>query len=531
MSLRSLDPARRAPARGRIRTVGLLIAAVIALPCIAWYVSGSRAVRQDQRELLAAPLAAADDEAQSLARQLAARLEALRRAEAARPFHEYAVDVDVFPEGCVTPLAGESPLTTEPADPLIWTHFQVDEVGQLSLPGLDGRADEDEYRTMQEELDCTVVPRVQATRDARSGRRLQVGDQVVVVEPFVWETLEIAGAPARVALRELRTSEATFMQGFVVRRQEMQATLASRYPVELRPGEASGPGEARLPIDGAPWHVRVDPSSQLAAARLAADGLATGFHLRFAGAVLIAAIAGAAVLLLVVQTERSGRERARFAAAAAHELRTPLAAMRLHAELLADDARLPDPLDDRARTIAEEADRLGRVVANVLGYSRMEHGGLVLHPEPGDLAEAVRTAVERLRPGLEEKGVRLELALPDDPEPARFDRDGLDQILANLLDNAERYSRGARNRTVQIRVDRGSEGPVLAVVDHGSGVAPEIREHLFEPFARTEDPDAPAGLGIGLALVKALADGQSARVDWADLEGARTEFSVRFRPA
>ena len=169
------------------------------------------------------------------------------------------------------------------------------------------------------------------------------------------------------------------------------------------------------------------------------------------------------------------------------------------------------------------------MVTNVLGYSNLERGGLSVNPQPGDLALAVRESVNRLTPSLETKSARLELTITEPLSPTRFDQDAVHQILQNLVDNAEKFSRDASERTISVRLVDGPEGPTLSVVDHGVGIKPATRRKIFEPFARGEDPDAPPGLGIGLALVRALARGQGASVAHSDVEGGGSCFSVTFQ--
>jgi len=143
----------------------------------------------------------------------------------------------------------------------------------------------------------------------------------------------------------------------------------------------------------------------------------------------------------------------------------------------------------------------------------------------------IRDSVVRLGPALEAKGVLLELEIDEAVGEAVFDPDAVHQILLNLVDNAEKYSRGAKNRTIAVRLASRKGQPTLSVADHGPGIDAGVRAHLFEPFARTSDTDAPAGLGIGLALVKALANEQQAAISVSDVVGGGSCFSVEFQPA
>ena len=210
------------------------------------------------------------------------------------------------------------------------------------------------------------------------------------------------------------------------------------------------------------------------------------------------------VVLLVARAERLARERSQFAAAAAHELRTPLAGLQLYGDMIADGLGDPGKLRDYARRMSEEASRLGRVVSNVLGFSQLERGNLSVDPRPGAIDDAIRDLAERATPALERAGAALAVEV----EPgltARFDRDALARILGNLLDNAEKYARASADRTIVVAARRLGDAVELEVRDRGPGVAPAARARLFQPFRRGVGGDGPAGLGLGLALSRSLA--------------------------
>jgi signal transduction histidine kinase len=510
----------------------------ISLPCIAWYIAGSAAAHDAAEELIEEPRLEARQEAQRLAEQLENRLESMLHSESKRPYKDYIGATSEFLGDCSYELRIDSSLAEGPADPLIWTHFQLDEFGRITLPTLGGErrggadAADSVRLAVTDELECAASHRLAALRDwddLSEEQWLNSPGGPTRVGPFRWFTISVREQPALVALRIVRTPSAVLTQGFVVLAESMLGLLTgSPYPVSLHPGEPTQVGEAILLLDEERWTVRADAAAPLDRAERAAAAVRRRFHLGFGLGVLGAALAGAVLVALVWQSDRLAQRRAQFAASAAHELRTPLAGLQLYGEMLAENIGDPGKRVQYARRIADEADRLGRVVTNVLGYSRLERGGLQVKPQPGDLAAAVRQSVAQIRPSLEAKGVQLSLEVAENVSHAVFDRDALHQILINLVDNAEKYTRAATDRTIEIRLADDGGRPVLSVIDHGAGVAPELRARLFEPFTRTTDPDQPAGLGIGLALVKALAAAQAATVSYRDAQGGGSCFTVAF---
>ncbi len=120
------------------------------------------------------------------------------------------------------------------------------------------------------------------------------------------------------------------------------------------------------------------------------------------------------------------------------------------------------------------------------------------------------------------------MEVPEGLPAVRFDRDALAQIVQNLLDNAEKYSRGSADRTIRVALACRPGSLVLSVADRGPGISERLRGSLFKPFARGPDPDAPPGLGLGLALVKALARAQGGEVSCLTGRDGGACFEVRF---
>ncbi len=387
-------------------------------------------------------------------------------------------------------------------------------------------------------------------RDGHLGGGLRdTGKVEVEVRPLIWYTLPVGGEPGLVALRGLETPAGVWTQGFVI----SQATVAqylesSSGPAVFRPAplsrDAAPVGEVRFEVAGTPWEVVLDISQSLleTSSRAAAD---RGRFLRlFLLGSAAAALAGLLVVVMLYQSEHFAQQRARFAASAAHELRTPLAGLRLYGEMLAEGLGDRSRIQEYARRIAAEAERLGRVVTNVLSFTRLERDAFSVDLRPGDLAAAVAAVMERLRPAIEAGGAGVEVELAPDLPAVLFDRDALAHILQNLLDNAEKYSRDVDQRGICVALHRqesqtsasgGAEGAapkarcryvVLSVADNGKGIPRDLRHKLFQPFVRGHHAEAQEGLGLGLPLVKELARAQGGDVSYHDSPGGGAVFTV-----
>ena len=345
----------------------------------------------------------------------------------------------------------------------------------------------------------------------------------ITISPFEWRTLPFAGEPALLAIRQVQTPHGPLAQGFVVDRSTLKSWLATRAAdmvAELHP--AGSRGAALVPG----WSLTVEPNPRtLAQAADDANAVARTFLVRFAGIGSIAVVAAGFVLLLVMRAEKLARERSQFAAAAAHELRTPLAGLQLYGEMLADGLGDPDKMREYASRMSEDAARLGRVVTNMLGFSQLERGSLSVDARVGPLGELLCELAERARPALDRMGAALEIDVAHDLR-ARFDRDALARIVGNLLDNAEKYARGAEDRTIRLAaLDRGDVVEV-SVEDHGPGITDKTK--LFRAFSRgVSSSDGPAGLGLGLALSMSLARGMGGELTYKPRDGGGATFVLQ----
>ncbi|MEZ4402465.1 MAG: histidine kinase dimerization/phospho-acceptor domain-containing protein [Kofleriaceae bacterium] len=344
------------------------------------------------------------------------------------------------------------------------------------------------------------------------GRAGATAPVVITVAPLTWTAVELAGEPALVAVRQVLTPAGARTQGLLVTGATVRAWLAA---LPDPGGALATTGGTELGIAASPWSLRVDAADDVAYARGLTSALHDSFLMKFVPVAVIAVLCGLLVVGVTARGEQLARERVRFAAAAAHELRTPLAGIQLYGDMLAEELGDPTRQRDYAQQIAAEAARLGRVVGNVMGVTQLERGGLTARLDAGDVVEVVREVMVRAEPALLRAGATLELIAPPSAW-ARLDRDAVARILGNLIDNAEKYARAAADRTITISVATTATAVELAVRDRGPGLPSALRRGRFRAFVRGRDPDAPPGLGLGLALSQALAAAMGATLTTRD---------------
>jgi two-component system phosphate regulon sensor histidine kinase PhoR len=228
----------------------------------------------------------------------------------------------------------------------------------------------------------------------------------------------------------------------------------------------------------------------------------------------------------VTDVRRLETMRRDFVANVSHELRTPVTAVRSAAETLqggaADDPRARQKFLD---AIARNAERLQRLIEDLLDLSKIESKQLALKTEPIDLQAITAHALGLVRERAEERGVRLVHAVGADVPHAMADRRALEQILANLLENAVKYCPGA---TVTVRAAARDERVSVSIDDTGSGIAPQHVPRLFERFYRVDAGRSRdvGGTGLGLAIVKHLSEAMGGSVAVESVLGRGTTFTV-----
>ena len=224
--------------------------------------------------------------------------------------------------------------------------------------------------------------------------------------------------------------------------------------------------------------------------------------------------------------------KSEFVSVVAHELRTPLTALQGFTELLLSRAVPPEHAARFLSHLHGEAKRLGRIVAELLDLSRIESGRpLELRREPLDVAELLERNVELF--AAQHRRHRFEWT-PDPGAPMlHADQDAVDRILKNLISNAVKYSPGGGRVVIAARPSAERAGMVeLSVEDGGVGIPASHLSRIFDKYVRVPNRETAAvrGLGLGLALVRALAEAHGGGVEVESLPGKGSTFRV-FLPA
>jgi signal transduction histidine kinase len=223
------------------------------------------------------------------------------------------------------------------------------------------------------------------------------------------------------------------------------------------------------------------------------------------------------------------RMKTEFVANVSHELKTPLALIRLCGETLQLD-RLPraEQRERYYQIITRESERLTHLIANVLNFASIEAGKKTYHLEPCDLTRVVRETLESYRMQLEDKKFEYREELAPSLPLVLADQEAVAQALINLLQNAVKYSPDTRRIEVSTRAEAGSVR--LAVRDHGVGISKEDQSRIWEDYYRTREARAlgTRGSGLGLSLVQHIMKAHSGNVELASEPGAGSEFTLVF---
>jgi signal transduction histidine kinase len=244
---------------------------------------------------------------------------------------------------------------------------------------------------------------------------------------------------------------------------------------------------------------------------------------------LLAVIAAGLVATyrLVRRESEIARLKSDFVANVSHDLKTPLSLIRMFAETLEMD-RVPD--EQRRReyyaVLTRESERLSRLIDNVLDFSRIESGRQRYEIVPGSVEPVIHEVLESFRHPLQQQGFTLDLSIAPDLPDVPLDAEAMKQALANLLDNAMKYS--AERRRIAVSARGEGDGVAVEVADEGVGIPVSERERIFEKFYRIGQSETQGrrGSGVGLALVKHIVEAHGGRVTVDARAGGGSRFTL-----
>ncbi|HET9234185.1 MAG TPA: HAMP domain-containing sensor histidine kinase, partial [Candidatus Eisenbacteria bacterium] len=210
-----------------------------------------------------------------------------------------------------------------------------------------------------------------------------------------------------------------------------------------------------------------------------------------------------------------------------HELKTPLALIRLFSETL-ELGRVPDRQKEKEflRIIHKESERLTHLIDNVLDLNRIEQGRKTYTMRPTDLAGVVRETLDAYHFQLQQQGFNVRSQIADDVPPVAADPDALIQALLNLIDNAIKYS--PERKSLNVELERRDGEVLISVEDQGLGIPEREQDKIFDMFYRVERGlvHSVKGSGLGLSLVKHIVEAHGGRIVVTSRPGEGSRFSI-----
>jgi PAS domain S-box-containing protein len=223
----------------------------------------------------------------------------------------------------------------------------------------------------------------------------------------------------------------------------------------------------------------------------------------------------------VSQERALQRQKDTFIANASHELRTPIANMKMRLYLL---RRQPTRTADHMLVLDEVTERMETLVTELLDVSRFERGVIKLEREYSSLENLLHNVVDLQQPRVQDKALTLTCDLPDMPIRAYIDNSRINRVITNLVNNAMNYTPEGGAITVRLRQE--GQTAFISVEDNGIGIAPEVQEQIFEPFYRVSERVAP-GTGLGLTISREIVELHGGTLTVKSEIGKGSTFTIR----
>jgi len=248
----------------------------------------------------------------------------------------------------------------------------------------------------------------------------------------------------------------------------------------------------------------------------------------FLGIIMVMLIGIILMVRAVIHESEISRLKSEFVSNVSHELKTPLALIRMFGETL-DSGIVTEEKDKKKfySIIRKESERLTHLINNVLDFSRMDAGVKEYDFRETDIVEVVKSSLEAYKFQISDDGFRIESELPDEPLTLRIDKDAISQVLLNLLNNAVKYS--DKKKYILVSVSKNSSSAIISVTDRGVGISKEELKKIFDKFYRvsTARTKETHGSGLGLTLAKHIIEAHGGTIEVESEVGKGSRFTVR----
>ncbi|SFP63784.1 sensor histidine kinase [Tranquillimonas alkanivorans] len=231
---------------------------------------------------------------------------------------------------------------------------------------------------------------------------------------------------------------------------------------------------------------------------------------------------------LLEESRQAYKAKGEFVATVSHELRTPIASILGTTEAVNSGAlgKIPDRADAMLRIAQQNAERLGKLINDILDFEKSDTGDLSYQMEPMRLDEVVEQAVRINSHYGEHEGVRIEISAMDRPLPVRGDASRIEQVIANVLSNAVKFS--GESKLVQVSCERIGGVARIAVTDYGIGISPEFSAKVFDRFSQEDGSSTRTfgGTGIGMSISRAIVQAHDGHLHFTSMPGKGTTFYI-----
>jgi len=247
----------------------------------------------------------------------------------------------------------------------------------------------------------------------------------------------------------------------------------------------------------------------------------------FVGIIIVMLIGIILMVRAVIHESEISRLKSEFVSNVSHELKTPLALIRMFGETL--DSGIVTDEEKRRKfysIIRKESERLTHLINNVLDFSRMDAGVKEYNLREADLVEIVRNSLEAYKFQISDSGFKIESDLLYEPVILKIDADAISQVLLNLLNNAVKYS--DEKKYIMVKVSRNTTSALISITDQGVGISKEELKKIFDKFYRVTNTKAKEtrGSGLGLTLAKNIVEAHGGTIEVESEVGKGSRFTI-----